>query len=565
MNSKPIRLYAVLAIAGCFVLSIVVPARRILAQSGTWAMKAPMPIPASGQAVGVVNGVLYSVGGGSCGDPVGSPRAPTLAYDPTTDTWTTKTRMPTPRKNMAGAALNGLIYAIGGDNDFSNFATVEAYDPTTDTWTAKAPMPAPRNFHAVAVTDDILYAVGGNNGAFLSTVDAYDPVTDTWTAKAPMPTPRLGLGVGVVNGIIYAIGGRYNIGGTDINLGTVEAYDPATNTWTSKAPMPTPRERCGVGVVNGIIYAIGGTNHNNSPFFLTVEAYDPASDSWTTKAPPLLAAAPAADVINGTVYAVGGGASCSTQGTVEAFTPGAPANTPPVALCQNVTVGAGANCTASASIDNGSYDPDSGDTITLSQSPPGPYSPGNTSVTLTVTDNHGASGQCTATVTVIPPQLTAPSPATVWLGLKNSDDVGTKFDLLAELFKNGTPVGSGQLDSVPGGGSGFNNAVLRTINVALYAPVDICQGDTLSFRVSARIASTSGHRAGTARLWFNDPVADSHFDATIGGVTQSYYLGGGSLLSLSPGPGPKNTIDVFVDRAVGGNPFKPFGTWSITF
>jgi len=53
-----------------------------------------------------------------------------------------------------------------------------------------------------------------------------------------------------------------------------------------------------------------------------------------------------------------------------------------------------------ASIDGGSSDPDSGDTITLTQSPAGPYSPGTTMVTLTVTDNHGASSQCSGTVTV---------------------------------------------------------------------------------------------------------------------------------------------------------------------
>lgn len=75
-------------------------------------------------------------------------------------------------------------------------------------------------------------------------------------------------------------------------------------------------------------------------------------------------------------------------------------SSPPVAKCKNVTVAAGANCTANASIDNGSFDPDQGDTITLSQSPPGPYAIGNTLVTLTVTDNHGVASQCQATVTV---------------------------------------------------------------------------------------------------------------------------------------------------------------------
>jgi uncharacterized repeat protein (TIGR03803 family) len=78
-----------------------------------------------------------------------------------------------------------------------------------------------------------------------------------------------------------------------------------------------------------------------------------------------------------------------------------PTNRPPVARCHDATVSAGANCVADASVDNGSFDPDSSDMIALRQEPPGPYPLGTTSVTLTVTDNHSASNSCTATVTVM--------------------------------------------------------------------------------------------------------------------------------------------------------------------
>ncbi len=80
---------------------------------------------------------------------------------------------------------------------------------------------------------------------------------------------------------------------------------------------------------------------------------------------------------------------------------------PPVAQCKHVTVSADVSCMADASIDDGSFDPD-GDTITLVQSPPGPYPLGDTSVTLTVTDIHGVSDSCVATVTVAdttPPKI----------------------------------------------------------------------------------------------------------------------------------------------------------------
>jgi N-acetylneuraminic acid mutarotase len=59
----------------------------------------------------------------------------------------------------------------------------------------------------------------------------------------------------VVNGIIYVIGG---IGTTGEFLDTVGAYDPATNTWTTMAPMPTARGYFRAESVGGVVYAIGG-------------------------------------------------------------------------------------------------------------------------------------------------------------------------------------------------------------------------------------------------------------------------------------------------------------------
>jgi len=92
---------------------------------------------------------------------------------------------------------------------------------------------------------------------------------------------------------------------------------------------------------------------------------------------------------------------------------------PPIALCHDVTVPTdpGVCQAANASIDNGSFDPDTaafGDTITLSQAPPGPYSLGGpTNVTLTVTDNLNKAAQCSGTVTVVDqekPIISCPAP-----------------------------------------------------------------------------------------------------------------------------------------------------------
>lgn len=96
----------------------------------------------------------------------------------------------------------------------------------------------------------------------------------------------------------------------------------------------------------------------------------------------------------------------------------APPNHPPVAKAKNVTVPADNMCLGTASVDDGSFDPD-GDPITLVQAPPNPYPLGQTSVLLTVSDPKGAMSQATGIVTVADqagPSITGVSalPASLW-------------------------------------------------------------------------------------------------------------------------------------------------------
>ncbi len=216
---------------------------------------------------------------------------------PGSNCWTTKAPMPTARASLAGAAVNGKIYAMGGFS-VDALTIVEEYDPMMDTWTAKTPMPeAHAGFVAVSVNGKI-YTIGGQNGGGEPiAVEEYDPATDTWTPKAPMLRGRTSLAAVSVNGKIYAIGGS----GYET---AVEEYDPATDTWTEKASMPTGRGSPAAVEVNGIVYVIGG---NNNGFLATVEAYDPATNTWTTRTPMLTARNEfVAAAFSDKIYAIGG-------------------------------------------------------------------------------------------------------------------------------------------------------------------------------------------------------------------------------------------------------------------
>lgn len=166
--------------------------------------------------------------------------------------------------------------------------------------------------------------------------------------------------------------------------------------------------------------------------------------------------------------------------------------------------------------------------------------------------------------------LTALSAATIWIGLTNSDDVGIRFDLAAKVYLNGVEVGSGQLDSVAGGSSGFDNANLNAIALSLAAPVAALPGDTLSVEFLVRNACTgSGKNTGKALLWYNgqpidlgaDRDAGSRFDATIGGSNIGYFLRGGAALSTTAG-GARLSVDKPAGARCSG--FKKIGTWSTT-
>src|SRR5205809_5647416 len=122
----------------------------------------------------------------------------------------------------------------------------------------------------------------------------YDPAADTWKALAPMPTRRGSPVAATVNSKIYVIGGATTHPGSTEpavlptrphrSVGTVEEYDPATNTWRARSPMPTARNHAAIGVVNNKIYVIGG---RVGAAFIgvasntdVVEEYEPATDQW---------------------------------------------------------------------------------------------------------------------------------------------------------------------------------------------------------------------------------------------------------------------------------------------
>jgi N-acetylneuraminic acid mutarotase len=309
MKRNFIWISAVLTLIGLLGLASI-----SLAVEDTWIAKTDMPTARFNLSTSVVNGKSYAIGGAIRGGIPPLTTSTVEEYDPATDTWATKTDMPTARSGLSTSVVNGKIYAIGGclvKPGDGAISTVEEYDPVTDTWTTKADMPTARWGFSTGVVDGKIYAIGGalagvsgaNSG--LSTVEEYDPATDTWTTKAHMPTARFGLAAGVVDGRIYAFGGARNCHVPAFS--TVEEYDPATDTWTAKADIPTARLYFSASAVGGRIYAFGGAGQATWAPIRNVEEYNPATDTWEPKAHISTARINlSTSAMDGRIYAIGG-------------------------------------------------------------------------------------------------------------------------------------------------------------------------------------------------------------------------------------------------------------------
>jgi N-acetylneuraminic acid mutarotase len=204
-----------------------------------------------------------------------------METDPVADSWKALAPMPTKRGSPVAVTVNGKIYVIGGATTPPNnpdvtavhparphivLGTVEEYDPATNTWRSRTPMPTPRNHAVGGAVNGKIYVIGGRVGAAfigvaadIDVVEEYDPATDRWGAiRARMPTPRSAMAAGVHGGKIYVEGGEGQTGVYMMTFRALEAYDPAANKWTVLPSMPVSRHGLAGAVVGNRLHMVSG-------------------------------------------------------------------------------------------------------------------------------------------------------------------------------------------------------------------------------------------------------------------------------------------------------------------
>ncbi|XP_068277830.1 kelch-like ECH-associated protein 1 isoform X2 [Nyctibius grandis] len=211
-----------------------------------------------------------------------------------------------------------LIYTAGGYYRQS-LSSLEAYNPRDGSWLRLADLHVPRSGLGGCVVGGLFYAVGGRNNSpdgntDSAALDCYNPMTNQWSPCAPMSVPRNRIGVGVIDGMIYAVGGSHGC----VHHSSVERYEPERDAWQGVAPMLTRRIGVGVAVLNRLLYAVGG--FDGSTRLSSAECYNPERDAWRAIAPmATIRSGAGVCALNNCVYAMGGYDGTDQLNTTERY------------------------------------------------------------------------------------------------------------------------------------------------------------------------------------------------------------------------------------------------------
>uniref|UniRef100_F6TUY2 Kelch domain containing 7B n=1 Tax=Equus caballus TaxID=9796 RepID=F6TUY2_HORSE len=218
----------------------------------------PEEAPLRGCALCTMHNYLFLAGGirGSGTKAVCSNEV--FCYNPLTNIWSQVQPMQQARAQLKLVALDGLLYAIGGECLYS----MECYDPRTDAWTSCAPLPAgtfPVAHEAVACRGDI-YVTGGH---LFYRLLRYSPVKDSWNECPYSASHRRSSDMVALGGFLYRFDLLRGVGAA------VMRYNTVTGSWSQAASLPLPDPaplRC--TVLGNTIYCL---NHQVTATFMVSE------------------------------------------------------------------------------------------------------------------------------------------------------------------------------------------------------------------------------------------------------------------------------------------------------
>lgn len=246
--------------------------------SNTWTRLADVPEPLTHTPVVVDEQTLYLIGG-FVGDNPGPSTPHVWKYDIPTNTWSAGPDLPVPLGAGGAVIVGRSLHVFGGtyrpDRSRLGEDKPDHYVLNLDigtSWTTAAPLPNPRNHVGTAALNGKIYAIGGQHGidearSNQQQVDVYDPASDTWTRAANLPVPRghTSASTFVHQNRIFVIGGTVNGGSNGLPSADVLAYDPATNRWNTLPSIPEARKSPVAGPIGNQIIVATGNKGGSQP------------------------------------------------------------------------------------------------------------------------------------------------------------------------------------------------------------------------------------------------------------------------------------------------------------
>ncbi|HEX8657944.1 MAG TPA: kelch repeat-containing protein, partial [Hymenobacter sp.] len=227
---------------------------------------------------------FYMIGGGS---PATAYNNDVYRYDPVANSWAPLSSGQVTPQRLGTAAIitpntgTSLIYTLNSATGTGPVATMQALRTSDGAFSANLSNPTPAASAGVAVWNGLLYAYGGQlaGGTYTNALRAYNPATNTWTTLAPMAEAKTTYGA-AVNGKIYAVGGYNGV----VNSAWVDAYDIATNTWQALGTLPTTVSTQAVAVQGEWLWMVG--DFTNQSYLAAYNTRTGQLRTFTSNLPP---------------------------------------------------------------------------------------------------------------------------------------------------------------------------------------------------------------------------------------------------------------------------------------
>jgi hypothetical protein len=288
---------------------------------GSWIALPDMPAPLRGihavpfrragapaTAGELLSGEVFAIAGGltsATAFSAGVSRR-TFVYDRAAAQWSGAADLPEARHHLSFVSDGRSLFGFGGFfADAAHRWRIRSDLWRLDNlnqplWYGMTAMPVAQAQGAVGALSDGLHLAGGRLPRTSRQLDdddyvdtdlhwIYDPASNRWSQRRPLPTSRYSAASVVYRDALYVIGGRTSDGR---NSAAFEVYEPRTDRWQSFPPLPrptpgkTPRGQADLAAAlwRGAIYVFGGEFYDDVEETGTVYAdvweYEIRTDKW---------------------------------------------------------------------------------------------------------------------------------------------------------------------------------------------------------------------------------------------------------------------------------------------